>query len=435
MAADTIQGHKLRSVLTTLGVLIGVGAVLTNVSMMGGFDLFFREQLAGMGANFVQIQAGDPFQREMPGGEEAYFEEHIFESLRRLPHLSGATASRDAMATLKYRGGEEQVLVRGVRPGYFGAVGTEISEGTNFGPQDEYMVIVSKDLKNYTFPRPMAIGTTLDIDLMTADVQVSGEFKVKGVYESGGSMLSTTTESFMPTIYIPASTMNDMLNKEGYTSIGLYADTAEAVDLVQEEARQTLDRQLRLPPLRKTTTVNKPKEEGGGGYLSQQAIEERQQEFESMMGERDEYAIITSQEILGFAQEVSSAIELLFIGIASISLLVGGIGIANIMLVTVSERTREIGVMKAVGAKNLDVLMIFLIEAGLIGLIGGSVGLGFAYGASYTVIPYLLGFPGVIPIQWVAIALGLSFGIGVLSGLYPAWRAAQMDPVEALSYE
>ncbi len=435
MATDTIQGHKLRSMLTTLGVFIGVGAVLTNVAMMGGFDMFFREQLSGMGANFVQVQAGNPFQREMPGGEEAHFEEHVYESLSRLPNLRASTASREAYGTLRYRGGEEGVLVRGVKPGYFDAIETEVVEGAEFGPQDKFTIIVGNDLKEYIFDRPMAVGSTVDMTLMTADVQATEEFKVKGVHGGGGSMFSSAG-GMMSVVYIPVSTINDLVGAEGYTSIGLYAESSDTVDKVQREASDTLDRVLRLPPIR-TVEQNEKKttSDEGGGYLSEQAQEQRMSEFQSMMGERDEYSIISSQEILGFAEEVSSAIELLFIGIASISLLVGGIGIANIMLVTVSERTREIGVMKAVGAKNWDVLMVFLLEAGLIGLIGGSVGLGFAYGAANTIIPYLLGFPGVIPIEWVGIALGLSFAIGVLSGLYPAWRAAQMDPVEALSYE
>ncbi len=296
-------------------------------------------------------------------------------------------------------------------------------------------MIIGPELKNYTFDRPMAIGSTVELNLVSADVQVTEEFKVKGVKGGGGGSMFSSAGGMMSVVFIPISTMNDLMGKEGYTSIGLYAEASEYVDSVQKSASTTLDRQLRLPPLRNTGEKKKEEDTGGGGFASQEAMEQRSEQFQSMMGERDAYSIISSQEILGFAEEISSAIELLFVGIASISLLVGGIGIANIMLVTVSERTREIGVMKAVGAKNWDVLMIFLIEAGLIGLIGGSIGLGFAFGASKTVIPQLIGFPGVIPLEWVGISLGLSFAIGVLSGLYPAWRAAQMDPVEALSYE
>ncbi len=435
MATDTIQAHKLRSMLTTLGVLIGVGAVLSNVAMLGGFDAFFEEQLESMGANFVQIQAGDPVERQLSGGEEFYFEEHIFESLSRIPNLRAATASRETMASVKFRGGEERVLVRGVKPGHFEALGMEFIEGTGFGSQDDYVIVVDEEFKEYTFPRPMAVGSMLDVTLMSTGVQASERFKVKGVFESeGGGMFDTG--AMMGTVYIPISTMNDMLGKEGYTSIGLYATDSELVDTVQEDAMNIIDRQLRLPPIREAEIEEPKSEDGGsGGFLSSEAMEEQASEFQSLLGEREEYSIITSQEILGFANEISSAIELLFIGIASISLVVGGIGIANIMLVTVSERTQEIGVMKAVGAKNEDVLMIFLLEAGLIGLIGGLIGLGVAFGAAKTFIPYFIGFQGVIPISWVGIAMGLSFAVGVISGLYPAWRAAQMDPVEALSYE
>lgn len=432
MAIDTIKAHKLRSVLTTLGVLIGVGAVLANIAMVNGFDIYFQEEVMALGANFVQLTAGDPFQSQVPGGEEKNFEEHIYDTMKRLPNLDGATAYRESVGTMKYRGEEKDVLVRGVEPGYFKATETPIINGITLGKQDKYTSIINTDLKKYTFKRPMAVGTTFELTLSSDLTQNTQEFRVKGIYEQEQSMMMQSGGGIMKIIYIPVSTMNDMLNKEGYTTIGLYAESSELVDEVERDASNTLNRLLRLEPLR-TSAQEKPKEETEGGGII--GGEQQSQQLKEMGGEREEYSIISSQEILDFAREISSTIELLFIGVASISLVVGGIGISNIMLVTVSERTREIGVMKAVGARNLDVLMIFLLEAGLIGLIGGIIGLSLSFVLSLTVIPMIIGFSGIIPLPWIGIALGLSFGIGVISGLYPAWRAAQMDPVEALSYE
>lgn len=432
MAADTIKAHKLRSVLTTLGVLIGVGAVLANVAMINGFEVYFQEEVSQVGANFVQISAGSISESQVGGGEEEYFEEHVYDTLKRLPDLRAATSYRETMGTIEYRGKEEDILVKGVKPGYFEATETPVVEGSAIGTQDKNAVIITSEIKEGTFDRPMIVGTTFELTLSSNLYQTTREFRVKGVVDTKQSMI--WGGGMLDTIYIPISTMNDMLNKEGYTTIGLYAETSEKVGSVKFQAVNTLNRLLRLEPAR-TSSKETTEGGGGGGLFSEETTEQRQEQLSSMIQEREEYSITTSQEILDFASNISSTIELLFVGIASISLAVGGIGIVNIMLVTVSERTREIGVMKAVGAKNYDVLMIFLLEAGLIGLIGGIVGLGAAYVLSTTIVPYLIGFAGIIPLPWVGIALGLSFSIGVLSGLYPAWRAANMDPVEALSYE
>ncbi len=431
MAVDTIRAHKLRSVLTTLGVLIGVGAVLTNIAMVNGFDAFFQEEISNLGANFVQIQAGGSFQNQGGGGEDEYFEEHIYETLRRLPNLDGATAYRETIGTIEYRGGEKDVLVRGVKAGYLQATETPLVQGASIGEQDKFTAVINREIQRYTFSRQMAVGSTFTLSLTSDLTQREEEFRVKGIYESQQSMVMGGG-GIMETIYIPISTMNDMLNEQGYTSIGLYAESSEKVDEVEKDAQRTLDRLLRLEPTRSAGEIEREETEGESGIFGGEGTSQQLQE---MGGEREEYSIISSQEILDFARNISSTIELLFIGVASISLLVGGIGIANIMLVTVSERTQEIGVMKAVGAKNLDVLTIFLLEAGLIGLIGGIIGLGFSYIASIYMVPLIIGFVGIIPLTWIGIALGLSFAIGVISGLYPAWRAANMDPVEALSYE
>ena len=139
--------------------------------------------------------------------------------------------------------------------------------------------------------------------------------------------------------------------------------------------------------------------------------------------------------ILDISRDITAMIQLALVIIASISLLVGGIGIANVMLVTVTERTREIGVMKAVGARNRHVLVAFLFEAGVIGLLGGVAGLLVAAVGTYTLVPLLMGVPGEMSLSWTIAALVISIGISVVSGLYPALRASRMDPVEALRSE
>ena len=145
--------------------------------------------------------------------------------------------------------------------------------------------------------------------------------------------------------------------------------------------------------------------------------------------------ITTQADVLSISNNITSMIQLALVAIAGISLLVGGIGIANVMLVTVAERTREIGVMKAVGAKNRHVLAAFLFEACVLGLLGGILGLAIAAAVSFTVVPLLFDVSGSLPLEWAAIAIGICLAISVLSGLYPALRASRMDPVEALRSE
>jgi len=148
-----------------------------------------------------------------------------------------------------------------------------------------------------------------------------------------------------------------------------------------------------------------------------------------------EYKITTQEDILAISDSISSMIQLVLVAIAGISLLVGGIGIANVMLVTVSERTREIGVMKAVGAKNRHVAIAFLFEACVIGLLGGILGMAIATAFAFTAVPLLFDVPGSFPLQWAGIAISICLAISLLSGLYPALRASSMDPVEALRSE
>lgn len=426
MAVSTIKAHKVRSILTTLGVLIGVTAVLGNVAMAKGFNAFLDEEIRGLGANFVAIQSpqgGVVTGGGLQSGEEQYFDEHTYETLSDLPHVEGATAGRGALGTVRYMDEEKDLVVSGVKHGYWEARDIEILEGDSLGHQDKFTAVVSKPVVEEEFKKPIVVFSTIEITLRTdTQEEVTEEFKVRGICGELGEFNPMEID-----VYIPISTFNDMTDEEGYTDIGLFAEDEDHVGAVKMEAIKTLDRLLKVEPKR-TFEREVTQEEVNpltGGFKAEEAVAE----------ERENYTITSQDDVLTFAHNISSTFNLLFIGIASISLLVGGIGIANIMLVTVAERTREIGVMKAVGAKNRDVLLLFLLEAGLIGLIGGAVGLGFGHLFAQILVPALLDIKGILPLEWVGIALGLSFGVGVTSGFYPALRASRMDPVEALSYE
>lgn len=415
MGIDTINNHKLRSILTALGILIGVSAVLMNVAMIEGFEHEFREEVLDIGGNLIQVQAEGE-----PGGEGRYFDEHDISALRRQPHVEGATAYRTTTGVVSQGGEEESIIVRGIEDRYFEVSDSTIVEGSSISPTEEYSAVIDSELAHHTFDRELGVRSSMTIEFTTTQENIKRDFRISGISEAEDDWIAGISGGV---VNIPISTLNDLVEEEGYTSVEIYAEDSDHVDTVKWNTMQIIDRQWGLEPIRGTETD----EEDTG--------DEFEREMERMMGEREEYSIITAQEILDFTEEITGMIALIFIGIASVSLLVGGIGIANIMLVTVKERTREIGVMKAVGAKNRHILISFLFEAGLLGLLGGVAGLIVAVIATNTILPMMIGIPGILPLAWIGIALGLSFLIGVLSGLYPALNAANMDPVKALSYE
>lgn len=414
MAIKTLKSHKLRSFLTTLGVVVGVAAVLTNVGALEGFDAFLENEIRALGANFVNITAN-----------EEDFDYSVYNTLKGLPHVDSATAFRQEYGTMKYMGQEKDVPIAGVVPGFVGEGSLEVTEGSSFSHQDTNSVLVSESFAEEKFDSPVIVNSTLKIsftlDYITQSVTEEEEFRVKGIVGDMGQF-----GGFLPSVYIPISTLNDLIDEEGFSGIYIFAEDEKYISDIEQRAREELDRALKVEP--DVTIESDEEEEDEDGGLAIGGVPD-------FLQGGDKYTIVTQDSVLDFQKNITGTINLVAIGIASISLVVGGIGIANIMLVTVSERTREIGVMKAVGAKNRDVLILFLLESGLVGIIGGLIGLGLGFIASQFVIPLVLDIQGIIPLSWVAISIGISFGVGLVSGLYPAWRAAKMDPVEALSYE
>lgn len=415
MAVESITAHKLRSTLVTLGILIGVSAVLINAAMVEGFQGYFEEQMQILGSNFVTIRpatAHGPFEGPMREGE--YLEPYLYDSVKRLPYVVDATASRSTYATLSFMGEEEDVYVFGVEPGYLSARNREMAAGEDIVQQDTLNAVVGEGVLKSS-ARPLALQSKFELTVTANREQVTREFRVKGITQELENPMG------IGMIYIPVRTLNEMLNKEGYDEITLFAIDTAHIDVVKAEATDMLDRLLKAEPDRAPPAEE---EEGGfGGFAPPMALGE------------EKYSIITQEDVLDVVEQITAVIQLVLVAIAGISLLVGGIGIANVMLVTVTERTREIGVMKAVGAKNRHILIAFLFEAAVIGAFGGLLGLLFSTVITFTMVPLVLGVPGALSPMWVGIAIGISLFISLVSGLYPAIRASKMDPVEALRSE
>jgi len=416
MAVESITAHKLRSALVTLGILIGVSAVLINAAMVQGFQGYFELQMKSLGSNFVTIRPATAL--GLLGGqlsEEEYLAPYLYDSVKRLPYVEDATASRSAYGKISFMGEEEDVYVFGVEPGYLSARNREMAAGDELVQQDTFNAVVGEDVLQSS-TRPLALQSQFNLTVTVNRKQITQEFRVKGITEVMENPIGIAM------IYVPVRTLNEMLNKEGYDEITLFATDLDHIGIVKAEATDMLNRLLKVEPVRAPPATG----------------EEAEMFFglgpEVPLGDQ-KYSITTQEDILDVVGQITAMIQLALVAIAGISLLVGGIGIANVMLVTVTERTREIGVMKAVGAKNRHILIAFLFEAAVIGIFGGFLGLLFSAMSTYTMVPVLYGVPGALSPMWVGTAMGISLVISLLSGLYPAIRASRMDPVEALRSE
>jgi putative ABC transport system permease protein len=417
MAVEAITAHKLRSFLVTLGILIGITAVLVNAALVQGFQNYFEQQIQALGSNFVTIQPGSAY--GIFGSttkENDMLAPYLYDSLRYLPYVEEATADRSTFGTIKYMGEEANVLVMGVEPGFLETMNRKMLAGESLTAQDSFNAVIGDSIPSSFQGRPLVLMSHFELTITVNNREVTEKFRVKGVVKEPEPGFG------MGILYIPVKTLNSMMGNEGYSAIVLTTSDTKYINAIKLEAQQMLNRLLKVPPEQPMAA-----EEGTEKIFGIVPV--------AFQAHTEEYKITTQEDVLSISNNITSVIQLALVAIAGISLLVGGIGIANVMLVTVAERTREIGVMKAVGAKNRHVLISFLFEACVIGMLGGILGMAIAAAFSFIVVPLLFGVPGALPLEWTGIALSICLAISLLSGLYPAIRASRMDPVEALRSE
>jgi putative ABC transport system permease protein len=417
MAVESITAHKLRSFLVTLGILIGITAVLVNAAMVQGFRSYFEQQIQALGSNFVTVRPGTAYGLFGATTEENdVLAPYLYDSLRYLPYVDEATANRTTFGKVRYMGEEANVFIVGANPGYLETMNRKMLAGETLTAQDSFNAILGDSIQASLQGKSLALMSHFELTITVNNREVTQKFRVKGIVKEPEPGFG------IGTVYIPLKTLNSMIGNEGYSAIILTTSDVRYVDTIKSEAEQMLNLLLKVRP--EQPMVTSEESETLYGILPA-PFQSREQE----------YKITTQQDVLAISNNITSMIQLALVAIAGISLLVGGIGIANVMLVTVSERTREIGVMKAVGAKNRHILTAFLFEACVIGLLGGILGMAVAAATSYTAVPLLFDVPGSLPIEWTGIAIGICLAISLASGFYPAIRASRMDPVEALRSE
>ena len=410
-ATGALFGHKVRSALTILGIIIGVTTVIAMVSIIEGFNNNVIANFQAFGSTLVQFQKFEP--RFGPGGnrdeEQRLRKELTYEDAMALKELVPAMLAvsperywfaggggQGGAPDVKYEGNvaTPDTLV-GVTEAYPIANNHFIGEGRFISETDHRhatdVTVLGHAVADALFPHTDPLGKR---------VNISGRrYTVIGVMEQQGSTFFESTDSH---VYLPLNTFDShfpWVKRERGVNIATVPRRPEWVERITEEGTAVLRARRKVP-------FNKP----------------------------NDFGIMTPDKLIGNFRKITGGITLAMIFISSIALLVGGVGVMNIMLVSVTERTREIGIRKALGAVKHDIVVQFLTEAMTLAAIGGILGVLLGY-AIAIVVGKVSPLATSTPLWSVGIGLLVSISIGIFFGIYPAWKAAKLDPIEALRYE
>ncbi|HYH86547.1 MAG TPA: ABC transporter permease [Pyrinomonadaceae bacterium] len=400
LAIAAIWAHKLRSVLTLLGMIIGVAAVVVVVSLIQGFNRYIDEKIAGIGAKAYTVQRFsfddfkdlDTIAAAQRRNDELDFED--FEFLRSRLTLTDklGAGGRPQRAQVK-RGGEilQDVPVDGTMAVVGDINKVDVADGRYFIEVEDNssarVAYIGAEVANKLFPSSSAVGEEIVINSLT--------YRVIGVATAKGTVFGIPQDTF---ITLPLRTYRQnfgpLVRNRSFYIVGTAKDDEHFSDAVDE-----VKQMMRIRRGLKT-------------------------------GEKDNFGIFTPDAITGLRDRLFGTIFIVAIAVPAIALLVGGIVVMNIMLVSVTERTKEIGIRKALGARRNDILKQFLVEAVVLSAIGGATGVLIAWVLGRVVTAVLI--PTYLSVAAIIVAVSVSGGIGVLAGIFPAWKAARLDPIEAL---
>lgn len=402
-ALGGLKANRSRSALTILGIVIGITAIMVVMSVGTGAENLILNQIQGIGATSVFVEPG----REPKGPSdfsEAFtdsLKDREVEAVRRLTGsgLKDLTPMIMLAATVAQQRETRRSNILGAGPLLFETLNLEPADGA-FYTEDSVrerasVAVIGSDVKEELFGLSDAVGQRIKIK--------NTSFRVVGVIEPKGQVSFFNVDD---SVFVPHTTAQAYLTGTShYQAIWVRAQSEDVVDTLVEDIERTL-RQLH--------NISDP--------------------------DKDDFHVTTQEDALETVGVITTALQAMLVSIAAISLVVGGIGIMNIMLVSVTERTREIGLRKALGARNKDILRQFLFEAILLTMIGGAVGVAFGAALSYLAAQILsrtvvLSWEFTFPFSAMVLGLGVAGGVGLVFGLYPARQAARKSPMEALRYE
>ena len=394
MAIRSLISHKLRTFLTALGIIIGVASVISMISIGEGARQQTLSTISKFGTNIITIKPGNKKSRHVSTGKvdtlmlkDATFIE------QNVPLITGVAAQVYRSAQLKFRNKNTNTTVRGTGENYRRLANFEIQKGRYFNQQEinvaKRVCVLGATVVKNLFAEANPLGETIKVD--------GKNFMVIGMTEPKGALSWFDPDD---QIFIPVSTAQKrVFGMNHIQSIDVQASKIEDLEVIKEDITQL----LRI----RHNIAN---------------------------GKENDFYVQNSSQWLNSWGDAAKTFTYLLGGIAAISLMVGGIGIMNIMLVSVTERTREIGIRKAIGAKKKEILEQFLIESVLISFLGGGAGVLLGIGIS-EIVSNIGEWETIVSTQSILLAFGFSVGIGIFFGFYPANKAANMNPIEALRYE
>ena len=407
MALRSLGANKMRASLTMLGIVIGTGAVIALLSVGQGAQSAITEQIQSIGSNLIFVFPGQ-FSNTGPGSVSNWAPltrqdaDAIFLSPDSV-HVAAVAPEIDRQVTASYRGESVDVQVTGTIPEYEHVRSFRPELGAFFTSGDEaasarVAVLGAQTAEDLFGVAELALEETIRLNRVP--------FTVIGVLESKGGQGGFGGGSRDSLVIVPLSTMQRRLFATRYAG-----SSAQQVDLINVSA---IDEDSTDLAIEEITWI----------------LRERH----DIEYEEDDFTVTSQEDILGVFNQITNYLTIFLGAIAGISLVVGGIGIMNIMLVSVTERTREIGIRKAVGAKRSHILWQFLIESVVLSIIGGLVGIGFGWSIA-AIVNTLDAFTTVVSTQAVVLAVSFSMVVGLFFGIYPASRAANLNPIDALRYE
>jgi putative ABC transport system permease protein len=398
IALQTMRAHKLRSFLMLLGIILSVSTLILVVALISGMNEYFASRVANLGSNvflihkFPIISDAEELLKATRRNRDITWDD--YEALRdnlKLPKAVGVEV-RTVAKIRADRQNLEDVDIRGVTANIGEmdieepSTGRYISESDN---QHRSMVcMIGSDVADKLFANVDPMGKTLAID--------GAEFQIVGVAKKIGNTFGQSQDNF---VYIPIETWMKIYGRNRTLSVNVQARGPEWMARTQEEARVLLRARRHLAP-----------------------------------DAEDNFGILGSDNLMGLWQNLTGTLASGMVGLVSIFLVIGGVVIMNVMLASVTERTREIGIRKSLGANRRDILLQFLVESTVMALVGGAMGVAVAWFLA-VIVRTVTPVPMAVPISAVILAIGISSAVGVFFGVYPARKAARLDPIEALRFE
>ncbi|YCA45915.1 ABC transporter permease [Bacillus sp. JZ8] len=379
MAWKSIKGNKVRAFLTMLGIIIGVSSVIVMVAIGQGSTQEVQSQIGSLGKDVLTVSVT---------GSDVTFKEDDAKELETVNGVDATAPTVSGRVTAKNGETNTQVSMTGTTSSYLDVRDLELQSGRFIAALDQdnhsKVAVLGSDTAQTLFGLGNPVGKSIQIN--------GSSYKVIGVLESVGSSLGTSGDS---TVIVPLSTGQRLASTTSIESVYVKVQDEENINFITNRIEQTM---------------------------------------RGVIGDEDSYSVSSQEDLMETADSVDNTLTLLLGGSAAISLIVGGIGIMNIMLVSVSERTKEIGIRKAIGAKRGNILLQFLIEAVILSSFGGLIGIGLGL-VSAEAFTKITGTAVAYSLPVILMSFAFSLLVGIVFGVFPANKASKLDPIQALRYE